>query len=1541
MKSHGNRKFYHLPDTPPSSECGNEEFLPPGRSAKKFRSKSAHFRGSTRDLMQMIDHNIIGRDTTFQGPFGPRKSIYMDHTASGQPLRCIEGFINDNVLPYYGNTHTTTTLTSSQTTMYRHEAKDIVRNSVGASEHDAVIFCGSGATGAVHKLVQALAGDDDKPKPVVFTGPYEHHSNLLPWRDIGAKMVYIPERKDGCFDIEFLEKSLKGAVADETNKGRRLIGCFSVASNITGVVTDDVAVTILMHKFGGLALWDYSAAAAHVQIVMNSVVASTDAEGLGKKDALYFSGHKFVGGPQTPGVLVAKKSIFENTSTPHGAGGGSVFFVTSDSHRYLKNTEYREEGGTPAIIESIRLGLVFRLKDTVGSHNIVSQEAMYTKKALEAWKSTPEIKVLGPIDQPRLPIISFLIEHPETGYYLHYNYVVALLNDLFGIQTRGGCACAGTYGQALLGINLDLAHEYENLLLEDSRLDRDHLRRYLEGSPYEIFRPGFTRLSIPFYASMAEAEFVIEAVQLVAKYGWKLLPLYAFNPETGEFHHHANHMLHHRKWLSWASFDSEGIRCKERVRNNSEDCVNYKECLEQAKNILTNAYNMSQRRSLPDQTLLFDNKYRRLKWFLLPSEAQSLLNTESASAPTDNSKPFMIKEYDVIETEDDLQAKRNETTSILGALSVPKQLLKSCWSLDQSIKLSANKIVDTDNLTENSTGSELNASSNENESENEYLVAGATVTGPSICFTSEPADSVVTPSISRLCSTNDEPILDPRSLQDTKENSVIKDLRGNGAVYCRSIENHCNGNGDCNGGVPLITSSSPRPIDNLPMEPTFVPFGNMNGKTNSVEHPLSNESQLVSMPSDNNYFIYPPNGNHFVNDVNGCINQQFLSPSPTPAYPSFSSYNGSGGMQSPCPVIDNSTNFLGGYSVNQDPSNNIVYNTSPVPPQYNNYYNQSPINPLTNQVNGNSCVTPFQHSTMVQQHPNSNFVYSQDTTYHANGTDQCYGYNDVTSGNMCVSGDYSSGGWMNNGQVVITSPIPVSPHPQPPTNFCSMLPQTADCNYNSSYPSTPMSPQVSFGSPTSAVAPNTVGTPEKQHTTESMVKDAMRRVTSELANELKSEIREVISQVEQGIDPDGIRERANSFTAKDKNLENLRARSRTLSGHVLNSNFRKTGSFDSKSPASISLDETGSRLSSQASTESRESSVEIQIIQETTASVIDVAISQMFVSNESQSASTCTRTCRIKNQIPDSATKDFCEISSSLLELEISETEIKKDKVPPSSAKWHCPPKNIIKTTLQALTEFSMLKDGDKVLVCLSGGKDSLSLLHTFKQVQYNLAKSGIAFTFGAVTVDPGSSSYDPRPLIPYLASLGVPYYYEEQEIMPTAMDKGPEEVASICSFCSRMKRGRIYACARKNGYNVIALGQHLDDLTESFLMSIFHNGLLRTMKACYVVKEGDLRVIRPFVNTREKALRDFAETKGLPIIPENCPACFDAPTERHRIKQLLAQQEILFPKIYDSLRSAMQPLMAVKKTGVETKKNVDKNLFDLNSGDNSEGECI
>jgi len=223
------------------------------------------------------------------------------------------------------------------------------------------------------------------------------------------------------------------------------------------------------------------------------------------------------------------------------------------------------------------------------------------------------------------------------------------------------------------------------------------------------------------------------------------------------------------------------------------------------------------------------------------------------------------------------------------------------------------------------------------------------------------------------------------------------------------------------------------------------------------------------------------------------------------------------------------------------------------------------------------------------------------------------------------------------------------------------------------------------------------------------------------------------------------------------------------------------------------------------------------------------------------------------------------------------------------------------------------------VLLCLSGGKDSLSLLHCLRQYQFVAKSKGINFELGAVTVDPMTPAFNPAPLIPYLAELGVPYFFERQPILAQA--ESLEDVSSICSFCSRMKRGRIYAAARREGYNVIAMGQHLDDLVESFFMSIFHNGLLRTMKANYFVQEGDMRVIRPLINVRERDLRAFANSVSLPVIPENCPACFEAPKERHRMKQLLAQQELIFPRLFQSLQCAIRPLFAKNRTGMESRE--------------------
>ena len=353
----------------------------------------------------------------------------------------------------------------------RHEARDIIRNSCNARELDAVIFTGSGTTGAVHKLIKSLKLDS----PTVFVGPNEHHSNLLPWREIGASVVNIRPNQHGQADLQHLETELKA----HQGIGDVLVGCFTAASNVTGVMEDDLAVTSLLHKYGALSFWDYATAAPYVNIDVNPKVAS-DPSGLCYKDAIYFSMHKFLGGVQTPGVLIAKKCLFQNSS-PEGAGGGSVFYVTESDHRYLQEPEVREEGGTPAIVESVRAGLVMKLKQSVGVEFIMTREELLRQRFVKRFENNENLLILGPSSSSQLAVFSFLVRAGGSGLYLHHNFVVALLNDLFGIQARGGCACAGPLMQSLLGLNRELVRNYEAVLVEDERLDRVGPRTDFDG----------------------------------------------------------------------------------------------------------------------------------------------------------------------------------------------------------------------------------------------------------------------------------------------------------------------------------------------------------------------------------------------------------------------------------------------------------------------------------------------------------------------------------------------------------------------------------------------------------------------------------------------------------------------------------------------------------------------------------------------------------------------------------------------------------------------------------------------------------------------------------------------------------------------------------------------------------------------------------------------------------------------------------------------------------------------------------------------------
>ncbi|WOJ97594.1 aminotransferase class V-fold PLP-dependent enzyme [Congregibacter brevis] len=475
---------------------------------------------NSEQLITRIRESVIGQYMPINTPFGSKPLVYADYTASGRALTFVEAQLQRTVLPFYANTHSESSMTGAQSTALREQARQIIADALGCSKNDRVIFCGAGATAAIdrviqilnlrlpHKLNERYGFANQIPtteRPVVFIGPYEHHSNELPWRETIADLVSIPLDEHGGIDQKELARALE-LYADRP----LLIGSFSAASNVTGIRSDVTGITRLLKRAGALAFWDYAAAGPYVDITMNLPGSEID--------AVFLSPHKFIGGPGTPGVLAIKATLATN-AVPAVVGGGTVGFVSPHRHRYLEDIERREEAGTPAIVESVRAGLAMGLQQAVGTAKIEELEQRYVCRAMQRLGANKKIDVLGSQTAERLAIFSLRFNHEDRE--LHYGFVVALLNDLFGIQARGGCSCAGPYGHRLLELSEEQSYSLDQQIVEGQ----------------VALRPGWVRLSFNYFISEGEFEYLLSALEMVAEHGYKLLASYDLDPTTGLWEH--------------------------------------------------------------------------------------------------------------------------------------------------------------------------------------------------------------------------------------------------------------------------------------------------------------------------------------------------------------------------------------------------------------------------------------------------------------------------------------------------------------------------------------------------------------------------------------------------------------------------------------------------------------------------------------------------------------------------------------------------------------------------------------------------------------------------------------------------------------------------------------------------------------------------------------------------------------------------------------------------------------------------------------------
>jgi selenocysteine lyase/cysteine desulfurase len=471
--------------------------------------------------------NVIGQQVCFDTPFGRKRMLYADWTASGRAYRPIEMELLDRVLPFFGNTHTETTVTGTRMSAAYEEAKRIIKAHVHAGEEDMLLFCGSGMTAAVNKLQRMLgmrlperaADSREERRPLVLVTHMEHHSNHISWLETNATVEVIPPDENGDIDLGQLRELLERYRARPVK-----IAAVTACSNVTGIETPYGDLARLMPEYGGWCFVDFACSAPYVDIDMHPGRVGDAIRGDGQEadpdggvgadlDAIYFSVHKFLGGPGTPGVLVFNRKLYGNR-VPDQPGGGTLLYSNPWGGReYIEDIEAREDGGTPPILQGIKAGLCVRLKEEMGVAPMREREAEMVGRLMERLSEVAGIEVLAANQRKRLGVVSFVVKGA------HYHLMVKMLNDRFGIQARGGCSCAGTYGHFLLGIDRERSEGIRDAVLAGDLQSK----------------PGWVRLSLHPTMTDAEIDYITDAVESTVERYTEWEKDYAYDPARNEY----------------------------------------------------------------------------------------------------------------------------------------------------------------------------------------------------------------------------------------------------------------------------------------------------------------------------------------------------------------------------------------------------------------------------------------------------------------------------------------------------------------------------------------------------------------------------------------------------------------------------------------------------------------------------------------------------------------------------------------------------------------------------------------------------------------------------------------------------------------------------------------------------------------------------------------------------------------------------------------------------------------------------------------------